>query len=102
MQDLPHISIAMPDGQTCRAFFPFEVYDEGKIVRMSWDAVNKINEAIDAHINNSIDHPVPPVKSIESPYLPGSIELRETLTNLPHSPERTQLPHLDLSALRVY
>jgi hypothetical protein len=42
------------------------------------------------------------VQSIEAPYLPGPIELRETLTDLPHSPERTQLPHLDLSALRVY
>lgn len=93
-----HISIAMPDGETCRAFFPFQVYstdDGGKIVRFSWEGVNKLNEVIEAHLKRD------GVRLIESPHLPELIETREVLTDLPHSPERTQLPHLDLSALRI-
>jgi hypothetical protein len=94
-----HISIAMPDGTTCNAFIQFQVYsnDEGgKIVRFSSGELLRLYEAIEAHCKGH------GVRSIESPYLPEAIELRETLTDLPHSPQRTQLPHLDLSALRVY
>jgi hypothetical protein len=94
-----HFSIAMPNGDTCRIYTPFQVYatDEGgEIVRFSWAGLNAIYDAIDAHLEGN------KVQSIESPYLPGPIEMRETLTDLPHSPQRTQLPHLDLSALRVY
>jgi hypothetical protein len=94
-----HFSIAMPNGDTCRIYTPFQVYatdDGGEIVRFNWAGLNAIYEAIDAHLESN------KVQSIESPYLPGPIEMRETLTDLPHSPQRTQLPHLDLSALRVY
>jgi hypothetical protein len=48
---------------------------------LSWHAIGAINTAIKNYL--------PVVKSIEAPYLPGPIELRETLTDLPHSPERT-------------
>ena len=87
-----HISIAMPDGETCRAFFPFQVYstdDGGEIVRFSWDGVNKLTEAIEAHLTRN------GVRSIESPHLPELIETREILTDLPHSPERTQMRSID-------
>ena len=35
-----HISIAMPEGTTCRAYVPFQVYssdDGGEIVRLDFD-----------------------------------------------------------------
>ena len=52
--DKPHISIAMPDGSTCRVYFPFKVYTtddrSGDIVRFSWSGVNRINEAIQDHL----------------------------------------------------
>jgi hypothetical protein len=88
-----HISIAMPDGETCRAFFPFQVYstdDGGEIVRFSWDGMNKLNEAIETHLKRD------GVRSIESPHLPELIETREILTDLPHSPERTLMRSIDL------
>ncbi len=87
-----HISIAMPDGETCRAFFPFQIYstdDGGEIVRFSWEGVNKLTEAIDTHLKRN------GVRSIESPHLPELIETREILTGLPHSPERTQMRSID-------
>jgi hypothetical protein len=74
-----HISIAMPDGETCRAFFPFQVYsteDGGEIVRFSWDGVNKLTDAIEAHLKGN--------------------RLNQLLTDLPHSPERTQMRSIDL------
>lgn len=84
-----HILIAMPDGETCRAFFPFQIYstdDGGEIVRFSWEGVNKLTEAIKTHLKQN------GTRSIESPHLPELIETREILTDLPHSPERTQIP----------
>jgi hypothetical protein len=92
-----HISIEMPNRDTCRVYIPFRVFatdDGGDIVRLTWHGITAINAAIKDHQTGE--------RSIESPYLPQPIEMRETLTDLPHSPERTQLPHLDLSALRVY
>jgi hypothetical protein len=73
--DESHMSIAMPDGSTCRAYFPFQVYStddgSGEIVRFSWAGITKLNEAIEAHMK------------------------RETLTDLPHSPTRTALRSIE-------
>jgi hypothetical protein len=73
--DEAHISIAMPDGSTCRAYFPFQVYStddgSGEIVRFSWAGINKLNDAIKAHLK------------------------RETLTDLPHSPSRTAMRSIE-------
>jgi hypothetical protein len=94
-----HFSIAMPNGDTCRIYTHFHVYatDEGgEIVRFNCVVLKQICDAVAAHLKGN------EVPSIEAPYLPGPIELRETLTDLPHSPARTQLPHLDLSALRIH
>jgi hypothetical protein len=87
-----HCSIAMPNGDTCRIYTPFQVYatDEGgDIVRFNWAGVNAIYDAIETHLKGN------EVPSIEAPYLPGPIELRETLTDLPHSPERTLMRSID-------
>ncbi len=68
-----HISIAMPDGTTCRAFITFEVYAsddvDGEIVRM--DFVNFARLATIVATNRA--------------------RARQVLTDLPHSPERTQM-----------
>jgi hypothetical protein len=73
--DEAHISIAMPDGSTCRAYFPFQVYStddgSGEIVRFSWAGINKLNDALEAHLK------------------------RETLTDLPHSPSRTEMRSIE-------
>jgi hypothetical protein len=72
-----HFSIAMPNGDTCRIYTHFHVYatDEGgEIVRFNCVVLKQICDAVAAHLKgNEVQ----------------SIELRETLTDLPHSPERT-------------
>jgi hypothetical protein len=65
-----HISIAMPDGTTCRAFIQFQVYsnDEGgEIVRMDFDTFIRLGVIVASNRKT----------------------MRQTLTDLPHSPERT-------------
>jgi hypothetical protein len=61
-----HFSIAMPDGTTCRAYVPFEVYasnDEGgEIVRLDF-ADRKT--------------------------------MSQTMTDIPHSPNRTAMRSID-------
>jgi hypothetical protein len=93
ISDESHISIAMPDGSTCRAYFPFQVYStddgSGEIVRFSWEGVNKLTDAIEAHLKRD------GVRSIESPHLPELVETREILTDLPHSPARTAMRSID-------
>jgi hypothetical protein len=97
----PHISIAMPDGTTCRAYVPFEVYaadaDGGEIVRIGFNSFGHIAMVVEAHLN-----PTGKAAEILNSIPPFPNQPRQTLTDLPHSPARTQLPHLDLSALRVY
>jgi hypothetical protein len=95
-----HISIAMPDGTTCRAFIPFEVYasddDGGEIVRIGFTSFGHIAMCVEAHLN-----PTGQAAEILNS-IPKFNKPREVLTDLPHSPARTQLPHLDLSALRIH
>jgi hypothetical protein len=82
-----HFSIAMPDGTTCRAYVPFQVYstDEGgEIVRLDYAVFVRLAAIVATNVKT----------------------MRQVLTDLPHSPERTeppnQLQHLDLSALRIH
>jgi hypothetical protein len=57
--DEAHISIAMPDDGS------------GEIVRFSWAGINKLNDALEAHLK------------------------REVLTDLPHSPSRTAMRSIE-------
>jgi hypothetical protein len=101
----PHISIAMPDGTTCRAFIPFQVYasddDGGEIIRIGFTSFGHIAMVVEAHLN-----PTGQAAEILNSIPPFPNQPRQTLTDLPHSPERTHppesLPHLDLSALRIH
>jgi hypothetical protein len=66
-----HISIGMPEGTTCRAYIPFEVYssdDGGKIVRLDF--------AVFVHLATVVA---------------TNRKKREVLTDLPHSPARTEM-----------
>jgi hypothetical protein len=95
-----HISIAMPDGTTCRVYIPFQVYagdDGGEIVRFGITSFTALAMSVEAHLNPT-GQAAAVLKS--NPSFPN--QPRQTLTDLPHSPERTQLPHLDLSALRIH
>jgi hypothetical protein len=82
-----HFSIAMPDGTTCRAYVPFQVYstDEGgEIVRLDFADFVRLGVIVASNRKT----------------------MRQVLTDLPHSPARTEppnkLPHLDLSSLRIH
>ena len=77
----------MPDGTTCRAYVPFQAYttDEGgEIVRLDFAVFVRLAAIVASNRKT----------------------MRQLLTDLPHSPERTEppndLPHLDLSALRIH
>ena len=67
-----HISIAMPEGTTCRAYIPFQVYssdDGGEIVRLDYKDFIELATIV------AVDR-----------------KQRQTLTDLPHSPARTNIP----------
>ena len=69
-----HISIAMPEGTTCRAYIPFQVYssdDGGEIVRLDFKDFVQLSKAVVAENRK---------------------QLRQALTDLPHSPDRTAIP----------
>jgi hypothetical protein len=71
-----HISIAMPDGTTCRAYLPFQVYstdDGGEIVRMDYSAFVPLAVMVATQQARS----------------------RQILTDLPHSPERTAMRSIE-------
>jgi hypothetical protein len=50
-----HISIAMPDGTSCRAFIDFDVYNTdyegGKIIRLQYEAIGSLFLIVAAHKN---------------------------------------------------
>ena len=67
-----HISIAMPEGTTCRAYIPFQVYssdDGGEIVRLDFKDFVQLSIAVATNRKQ-----------------------RQVLTDLPHSPARTNIP----------
>ena len=71
-----HISIAMPEGTTCRAYVPFQVYssdDGGEIVRLDFKNFIELATVI----------------------AEDRKQLRQVLTDLPHSPERTAMRPID-------
>jgi hypothetical protein len=71
-----HISIAMPDGTTCRAYIPFQVYssDEGgEIVRLDFAVFVRLATVVAANRKKS----------------------RQVLTDLPHSPARTLMRSIE-------
>ena len=72
-----HISIAMPDGTTCRAYVPFQVYstDEGgEIVRLDYAVFVRLGVIVASNRKT----------------------MRQVLTDLPHSPDRTLMSSIDL------
>jgi hypothetical protein len=102
-----HISISMPYGETCCAFFPFQVYstDEGgEIVRFSWEGVNKLTEAIETHseINNHLPDSIDSM--IKSQNLQSNAEaeihysLREVI-NMAYSLLNIRMEHLTRSSI---
>jgi hypothetical protein len=71
-----HFSIAMPDGTTCRAYVPFQVYstDEGgEIVRLDFANFVKLGAIVASNRKT----------------------MRQVLTDLPHSPERTAMMSIE-------
>ena len=71
-----HISIAMPEGTTCRAYIPFQVYssdDGGEIVRLDYKDFIELATVV----------------------VEDCKQLRQTLTDLPHSPARTAMRSID-------
>ncbi len=71
-EDDSHISIEMLDGTTCRAFIDFAVYNTdyegGKIIRLDYKNFVQMAVIVATHQKR-----------------------RQTLTDLPHSPERTAM-----------
>jgi hypothetical protein len=71
-----HISIAMPDGTTCRAFVPFQVYssdDGGEIVRFDFSVFTKLAAIVASNRKT----------------------MSQTLTDLTHSPGRTLMRSIE-------
>ena len=71
-----HISIAMPEGTTCRAYIPFQVYssdDGGEIVRLDYKDFIELATVV----------------------AEDRKQLRQTLTDLPHSPARTAMRSIE-------
>ena len=70
-----HISIAMPEGTTCRAYIPFQVYssdDGGEIVRLDFKDFVQLSIVVATNRKQ-----------------------RQVLTDLPHSPDRTAMRSID-------
>jgi hypothetical protein len=72
-----HFSIAMPDGTTCRAYVPFEVYasnDEGgEIVRLDFADFVRLGVIVASNRKT----------------------MSQTMTDIPHSPNRTAMRSID-------
>jgi hypothetical protein len=83
-----HISIAMPDGTTCRAFIDFTIYPDllyGDIVRLEYEALGSLFLIVSAHKD-------PNGKAAKIlAEMTDKVRQSEVLTNLPHSPARTQM-----------
>jgi hypothetical protein len=93
-----HISIAMPDGTSCRAFIDFAVYNTdyegGKIIRLDYEALGSLCLIVAAHKD-------PTGKAAKVLNKFESIYTGDILTDLPHSPPRTAPTnlHLNISGL---
>jgi hypothetical protein len=72
-----HISIELPDGSSFRSFIDFQVYNSndfgGKIVRLEYQSFVQMAVMLVAHQKRST----------------------QTLTDLPHSPARTQMRSIE-------
>ena len=70
-----HISIAMPEGTTCRAYIPFQIYssdDGGEIVRLDFKDFVQLSIVVATNRKQ-----------------------RQVLSDLPHSPDRTAMRSID-------